>query len=129
MEARETAATTPEDVVRLAVEAIAVGDMDAALAMYEPHASFVGPTGEVANGHSELREALLPFSAMKPQFSFDVERIIRGADIALICGKWSFTGTDPDGKPVEMSGRNVDVARQQPDGSWRLVIDNPFASA
>jgi ketosteroid isomerase-like protein len=129
MAPRETIAKTPEEVVPLAVEAISAGDMDGTLAMYEPNACFVGPTGEVANGHAELRDALLPFSALKPQFSFEVERIIHGADIALICGRWSFTGTDPDGNTVEMAGRNVDVARQQPDGSWRLVIDNPFASA
>ena len=129
MAPRETFAKTPEDAVRLAVEAIAAGDMDATLAMYEPDACFVGPTGEVANGHAELRDALLPFSALKPRFRFEVERIIHGADIALIAGKWSFTGTDPEGNTVEMSGRNLDVARQQDDGSWRIVIDNPFASA
>jgi ketosteroid isomerase-like protein len=43
----------------------------------------------------------------------------------LTQAKWSVIGTDPDGKPVTMSGRSADVVRRQADGTWKFVIDNP----
>ena len=38
--------------------------------------------------------------------------------------RWSIVGTD-GGERVEMSGRGTIVSRRQPDGSWRIVLDNP----
>ena len=43
-------------------------------------------------------------------------------------GTWSFTGTGPDGEPVQLASRNADVLRRQSDGSWRFVIDNPWGT-
>ena len=37
----------------------------------------------------------------------------------------AFNRRDLD-EPVTMSGRTTDVARRQPDGTWRWVIDAPF---
>lgn len=112
--------------MRFAIEGLSTGDIEAAMALYEPKASFVGPGGEIVNGHDEVRQALLPFAAMKPNVEFEVERVIEADDIAVVCGRWSLEGTGTDGQPVRMAGRNVDVVRRQPDGSWRLTIDNPF---
>jgi ketosteroid isomerase-like protein len=50
--------------------------------------------------------------------------VVQAGDVALVSGTWTLTG--PDGEPVTMSGRSTDVARQQPDGTWRWVIDVPF---
>jgi len=30
---------------------------------------------------------------------------------------------------VENSGQGADVARRQPDGTWRLAVDNAYAGA
>jgi ketosteroid isomerase-like protein len=34
----------------------------------------------------------------------------------------------PDGKPFNIGGKATDVLRQQSDGTWRIVIDNPWGS-
>jgi ketosteroid isomerase-like protein len=48
------------------------------------------------------------------------------SDIALISANWKLKGTGPDGKPVEMTGTSVEVARKQADGSWLFAIDTPW---
>jgi ketosteroid isomerase-like protein len=45
--------------------------------------------------------------------------------LALTGLKWSATGTDPEGKPVALSGNSTEVVRRQSDGTWLFVIDNP----
>ena len=40
--------------------------------------------------------------------------------------KWELTGTGPDGKPAQLSGQSVEVARRGADGNWRFAIDMPF---
>jgi ketosteroid isomerase-like protein len=32
----------------------------------------------------------------------------------------------PDGKPTQMRGQSVEVARRQADGSWLFAIDLPL---
>jgi ketosteroid isomerase-like protein len=55
-----------------------------------------------------------------------VERVLKAIDLTLVITEWSFSGTGPDGKPVRMTAKSADVLRQQPDGTWRFVIDNPW---
>ncbi len=38
-------------------------------------------------------------------------------------------GTDDDGNPVELHGSTAEVARRQPDGTWKYVFDHPFGAA
>jgi len=46
-------------------------------------------------------------------------------NVHLRASQWSATTTGPDGKPVTVTGNNVEVVRRQPDGTWLFVIDNP----
>ena len=57
-----------------------------------------------------------------------VKRVIQASDLALVTTEWSFSGTGPDGNPVNMSAKSTDVFRQQSDGTWQFVIDNPWGT-
>jgi ketosteroid isomerase-like protein len=37
------------------------------------------------------------------------------------------SATPPGASPIERSGKAMEVMRRQPDGSWRVAIDDPFA--
>lgn len=65
---------------------------------------------------------------MKGTLDLDLTRVLEASGVALVVGEWSFAGTGPDGKPVNLTGHNADVLRRQPDGSWRFVIDNPWGT-
>ena len=112
-------ARSPEEVGSLIVEAVGNGDLEAALALYEPEAAMPNEQGEVRSGTDALREGMAPFIATKPDLSAEVEKVIRAGDIALLYSRWSMT------KPEPGSGRTVAVARRQPDGTWRFIIDDP----
>ncbi len=114
----------PEECDLLLVEALNRGDLEAAVALYEPDASFVQQSGEVVTGRAAVREAMQGFLALKPKLTLEVSSVQSG-DVALLRSKWSLTGTGPDGKPVNLSGRGIEVVRRQADGTWLFVLDHP----
>jgi ketosteroid isomerase-like protein len=65
---------------------------------------------------------------MNGKLDLEVKRVLRANDLALVTTEWSFSGTGPDGKPVNITAKSADVLRQQPDGTWRFVIDNPWGT-
>ncbi len=122
-------ARTPDEVLSLLGQALNAGDLESMLALYEPEATFVVQPGETVTGTEALREAFSGFLALKPKFELEVKKIFRTGDIALSFSDWTLTGTDPNGEPISMSGQGSDVLRQQHDGSWLFVVDNPYGRA
>jgi ketosteroid isomerase-like protein len=124
-------ASTPDEVCRLIGEAITSGDMDAALTLYEPDATFAMPAGfgeGSVTGQDGLREAFSGFMAMSPELKVNAEKTLLSGDTAMVTGNWTLKGRDPEGNDIDASGRFADVVRRQPDGSWQYVIDNPNGS-
>ncbi len=121
-------ARKPEDCDLLLIEALNAGDLEAAVALYEPNASFVAEPGKVVSGTAAIREQMQGFLAIKPKFTLEVSAAQSG-DIALLNSKWKVTGTDAEGKAVTIAGNGVEVVRRQGDGSWRFVVDSPNGGA
>lgn len=122
-------ARTPKGVYDLFVSAFNAGNLDAVMAMYESGASFVPEPGKLVTGAGAIRETMSGFLALKPTMSIEEPRVIPSGDLALISARWTLAGTGPDGNPVNLSGQSADVLRRQPDGTWLLVIDNPYGVA
>ena len=61
-----------------------------------------------------------------PQASIEVVSALEADGLALTHARWSLVGS-ADGERVELSGRGTIVSRRQPDGSWRIVLDNPLS--
>ena len=121
-------ANAPEDIGPLIGEAITSGDLEAALALYEPGATFAMPIafGEGSvTGHDDLRQAFSGFLAMNPVLTVDTGKTLLSGDTALVIGNWTLTGRDPEGNDIDTGGTYADIVRRQPDGSWLYVIDNP----
>ena len=121
-------AQSPVDTVHRLVAAINAGNLDAAVALYEPSGVLLSPEGTQARGTAELRAALGGFIAMKPKLQSQVERVFESGDIALYLSRWSLNGTDPSGKPIALTGESTDVLRRQAGGSWLIAIDNPWGA-
>jgi ketosteroid isomerase-like protein len=119
---------TPTEAVRQLIDAINRADPQTALALYEPGASLVVQPGAVATGTAALREALAGFTALQPTLTTETSAVFESGDLALYLGRWSLSGTDPGGNPVQMGGRSTDVLRRQPDGNWLIVLDNPWGT-
>jgi ketosteroid isomerase-like protein len=124
-------ATTPQEISQLIGDAITGGDLEAALSLYEPEATFVMPRalGEGSvTGLAGLREAISGFLAINPKLTINAERTVLAGDTALVIGNWALTGRDEGGHDIDIAGRYADVVRPQSDGSWLYVIDNPNGS-
>jgi ketosteroid isomerase-like protein len=124
-------ANTPEEVSRLISEAMTNKDMDAALSLYEPDATFAMPKGfgeGSVTGIDALRQTFETFMAMDPTLAVNHEYSLLAGDTAMVVGNWTLKFTGPDGEAGEAEGRYTDTLRRQDDGSWLFVIDNPNGS-
>ena len=119
---------TPEEVLNSVVEGINAGDLDSLMTLYEPLARFASQPGQLAKSPDGIRESLRGFIDMNGKLDLKVKRVLKASDLALVTSEWSFSGTGSDGKHVDITSKSADVLRQQPDGTWRFVIDNPWGT-
>jgi uncharacterized protein (TIGR02246 family) len=118
----------PEATIERFSELLAEGNLDAMLELYEPDAAFAPQPGETVNGHEEIRAALESFLAVRPRMQGTIEKVLEAGDTALVANRWRLLGTAPDGSPVQMAATSADVLRRRPDGSWGIVIDDPWGA-
>ena len=123
-----TGPATPAQLLDSIVQGLNKGDLDALMTLYEPGAAFAAEPGKLTHGAAGVREALGGFVAMKGKLDLQVTRVLEAGGLAFVAGVWSFVGTGPNGEPVKLAGKSADVLRRQPDGSWRIVIDNPWGT-
>jgi len=119
---------TPEQVLKSIVDGINAGNLDSLMPLYEAEAAFATQPGSLSHGLPGVREALAGFIAMKGKLELKVTRVLEVSDLALVTSVWSFAGTGPNGEPVKLAAKSADVLRRQSDGSWRLIIDNPWGT-
>lgn len=120
-------ARRPEECDLLLFEVIETGDLDAALALYEPDAVFVVSGDRVVTGHAAIREVLQGMIAANATGKLDTVTAVTSADgsVAFTRAKGSSTRSGPDGRPVTTHFQSIEVVRKQPDGTWRIAIDDP----
>ena len=113
-------AHSPEDICRLFRQYMREGDIDSVLTLYDEDAVFLNQSGEAKNGKEALRQELAPFAAMKAIFDFDIKQVVQSGDIALVHTRWKVSSP----KPISLHA--IEVARSQPDSTWRWLIGDPF---
>jgi uncharacterized protein (TIGR02246 family) len=118
--------STSEEVLHSVVEGINTGNLDSLMKDYEPEACFASQPGRIIKGHESIRQGLQNFIDMRGKLESKVKRVLQTGDLALVISEWSYSGTGPDGKPVNLAATSTDVLRQQSDGAWRILIDNPW---
>lgn len=114
-EIRERAAT-PEDLTRLFVARANAGDAEGLAELYAPDAVLAYPPGSATVGRDAIRavcERMLRY-ATQPFQQEELLPTVRYGDLAL-------TAT----RPADGTGGRVQIARQQPDGTWLRIIDRP----
>jgi enoyl-CoA hydratase/carnithine racemase/ketosteroid isomerase-like protein len=118
----------PEDLHRLFAERASAGDLEGLISLYDHEATLVGPDGTRAAGGGAIREQLESLLAMAPQITPTSSRAVLAGDVALVSSRWRMTLGPSGGGRAEFQGSSTEVARRQPDGSWRYVIDDPASA-
>jgi uncharacterized protein (TIGR02246 family) len=121
------AASKPEECDILLMNALNAGDLEVAVALYEPDAKLKDLSGATLNGHEQIREAIRQYLALRLQMTRETQVVISSdGRVAMTGGKWRAAGNKTDGTPIEISGDSHEIVRRQADGSWRFVIDDPW---
>jgi ketosteroid isomerase-like protein len=118
----------PKELLISYVEKFNAGDLSSLIALYETDACFVSQPAQVVKGLENIRQTVQTFVDMKGKLETKVKGVIQTSDIALVNSEWSFNGSGPDGKLVTIAGNAIDVLRQHSDGSWGILIDNPWGT-
>ena len=84
-------ANKPEEVDQLVGEAISKGDIEAAVALYEPDATFVPEPGQTVTGTAAIREVMTNFVAMKPNLQVEVPLVVSSGEVAILYSKWTLS--------------------------------------
>jgi len=116
------AARQPEEAVELVSQALSDGDLEAALAQYEPGARLVTwrPPRSVDGG---IRGALTCFMELRLPLAVQIGTVLRAPGLALVSCDRHTAGTGPDGEEIKYHGHGCAVVRAQPDGTWRIAVD------
>lgn len=113
MSANRPGAERPEDITRLFVERANAADVEGMLDLYEPDAVMAFPPGQLTVGHAAIRALFEQMVAARP--TFQAEAPLQ----TLVAGDLALTAT----RARDEAGARAQVARRQPDGSWKRVLD------
>lgn len=114
------------ETIETMASAVAKADVAGVLATYEEGAVVMGRPEEPISGRAKLSAFFTELAAVAPRFQFLDEQVIEAGDIALHLATWTMEGTAPDGSPLTDRGLSIAVLRRQPDGHWKMIIDQPY---
>lgn len=121
-------ARTPEELHALLEDAFNRSDLDALVAAYDDDATVVvPPDGRTVRGRDDIRAATAPLFALDLHLTSLVEKKVQTDGLALTHARWELVGVDARGHRTELGGRATLVSRRKPDGTWRIVLDDPLS--
>jgi ketosteroid isomerase-like protein len=119
---------TPGDLLNLQVKEFNKGNISFLMTLYENDACFASKLGQVVRDLESMRRTLQGLIDMGGKLDARVKRLLHSSDLALLITEWSINGSEPDGKPINLTGRGTVVLRRQSDGTWLMVIENPWGT-
>jgi uncharacterized protein (TIGR02246 family) len=115
----------PQDWPGLFTRRLNAGDLDGAVALYEPEARFVTRSGETLVGRDKVRRVLAGLIGAKTRMQSKVVQAVTVGDVAVLYTDFEGTTVESSGKTVEIRSKAIEVLRRQPDGAWRLIVGDP----
>jgi len=116
----------PEEWPQVFVQHVNAGDLDAVMALYEPDAHFISPSGETLVGRDAIRKVVGHLIDAKTRYRGSrVIKAVTVGDIAQLYTDFERTSVDDSGNTVILQSRAIEVLRRQPDGSWKLIVGDP----
>jgi uncharacterized protein (TIGR02246 family) len=81
-------ANSPEQAIQQFSQHLNDGDLEGALALYEPDATFVPQPGRAIYGLDAIRSALTGFVALRPKMTGEIQKVLEAKGTALVINKW-----------------------------------------
>ena len=99
--------------------------LDGTMSFYLDDAILLPPNRPMAIGKEAIREASATIDA--PGFSVSWKpmkvEVTDSGELGYAIGNFEGTGVDPEGNPVPVKGKYVEIWKRQADGSWKVAVD------
>ena len=100
------------------------GDVATVLSMYDYNGIIVPEPDKPVSGKKNFEAAIKAILAIKGKMEIKTVYCLQSGDLAIGRSEWNIT----DGKEVKISAKGIELMKQQPDGSWKILIDHAFGA-
>ncbi len=100
------------------------GDVATVLSMYDFNGIIVPEPGKPVSGKDQFEQAIKAILSIKGTMEIKTVYCLQTGNLAVGRSEWSIT----DGDEVKISAKGIEVMKQQPDGTWKIVIDHAFGA-
>jgi len=113
-----------EDAHATLAAAFNTGDVNTVMSMYDTTGIIVPEPGKPVSGRQNFEEAIKAILSIKGKMEIKTVYCLQTGNLAVGRSEWSIT----DGNEVKVSAKGIEVMKQQPDGTWKIVIDHAFGA-
>jgi uncharacterized protein (TIGR02246 family) len=113
-----------EDAHAALAAAYNTGDLGTVLSMYDVNGIIVAEPGNPVSGKEKFETAVKAILSIKGKMDIKTVYCLQTGDVAVGRSEWSIT----DGSEVKVSAKGVELMKQQPDGTWKVLIDHAFGA-
>jgi ketosteroid isomerase-like protein len=92
--------------------------------MYDYSGIIVPQPGKPVSGKTQFEEAVKAILSIKGKMEIKTVYCLQTGNLAVGRSEWSIT----DGDEVKIKSKGIEVMQQQPDGTWKIVIDHAFGA-
>ena len=116
--------TRAEDAHKTLAAAFNTGDVQTVLNMYDFNGIIVPEPNKPVSGRAEFEEAIKAILAIKGKMEIKTVYCLETNGLAVGRSEWNIT----DGNEVKISSKGIELMKQQPDGTWKILIDHAFGA-
>lgn len=113
-----------EDVHATLAAAFNTGNVATVLNMYDYNGIIVPEPGKPTSGKEKFEEAIQGILAIKGKMEIKTVYCLQAGNVAVGRSEWNIT----DGSEVKIRSKGIELMKQQPDGTWKVVIDHAFGA-
>lgn len=116
--------TRAQDAHATLAAAFNTGDLATVLSMYDYNGIIVPEPGKPVSGKEQFEEAVKAILSIKGKMEIKTVYCLQTGNLAVGRSEWSIT----DGDEVKIKSKGIELMQQQPDGTWKIVIDHAFGA-
>ena len=113
-----------EDAHGALAAAYNTGNFDTVMSMYDSSGIIVPEPGRPVSGEEKFENAVKAILSIKGKMEIKTVYCLQTGDVAVGRSEWNII----DGSEVKVSAKGIEVMKQQPDGTWRVLIDHAFGA-
>jgi len=113
-----------EDAHATLAAAFNTGDVATVMSMYDVTGIIVPEPGKPVSDREKFEEAIKAILSIKGKMEIKTVYCLQTGNVAVGRSEWNIS----DGNEVKISAKGIEVMKQQPDGTWKIVIDHAFGA-